>query len=64
MIDRYECGLTCKDDPQSLADAIARFYSDPEKIEDYRDNVATAMSENQWCNRAQKVVDDLSALKK
>ncbi len=41
MIDRYECGLTCKDDPQSLADAIARFYSDPEKIEEYRNNVAT-----------------------
>ena len=64
MIDRYECGLTCKDDPQSLADAIARFYSDPEKIEEYRNNVKKAMSENQWRNRAQKVVDDLSALKK
>ena len=64
MIDRYECGLTCKDDPQSLADAIARFYSDPEKIEEYRNNVKKAMSENQWCNRAQKVVEDLSALKK
>ena len=64
MIDRYGCGLTCKDDPQSLADAIARFYSDPEKIEEYRNNVKKAMSENQWRNRAQKVVEDLSALKK
>ncbi|MBC8570406.1 glycosyltransferase [Zongyangia hominis] len=62
IIDRYGCGFTCKDDAASLADAIERFYSSPEQIDVYRRNVVKAMEENRWENRAQKVVEDLSAL--
>lgn len=63
IIDRYGCGLTCKDDAASLAGAIEQFYSDPDRIAVLRQNVVRAMEENQWKNRAQTVVEDLSALR-
>ena len=60
IIDRYECGITCKDDAESLANAIEAFYQDPNRIKVYQRNVMRAMQENKWTDRTKKVIEDLS----
>lgn len=59
FINKYDIGIICKPDAESLADAIIRLYSSPDLIKRYHDNAIKAlMSENLWTHRAQQIAKD------
>lgn len=60
FIRKTECGIVCRDNADSLAEAIRNFYRDPEKISQLQQNACTAAAENRWTDRVNKVVADLN----
>lgn len=62
FIMENNCGLICNDDYKSIAKTIECFYRDEELQIRLKENVKKTAKNNQWVNRANKVMEDLCSL--
>ncbi len=61
FVQKNKIGLVCRDDPQDFAEKVREILGDSQVYAQYCRNVYEAVGNgNQWKDRAQTVIDDLS----
>ncbi|MDR1564695.1 MAG: glycosyltransferase [Oscillospiraceae bacterium] len=62
FIEKYNIGIVCTEQAESLAQAIIKMYSDEQQYKEYHQNALNALeSENLWVHRAEQIWQDVLA---
>lgn len=60
FVNQNDCGIICKADAQSLADAILTIYSDEISYYALKRNAIDTLNKNLWIHRAEQIAEDFS----
>lgn len=63
FVTENKCGIICKDNPESIKEALLRYYSDENAFKEMKRRTYEAAVNNTWEKRIEKISTDLMSLR-